>query len=183
LTVSSSYFLFETAPTSRLVFLPQIAVRLNPKSQQRSSPYTHTLNWPELAQQLRQIINTVIRFIKARQREKASLAIAAILFLGGYALGGKLLPELRNAQGSLQLSGVLQVALLVILMGESGAGKTSLLRAGLPHILAGKGVKVHYWEAVPTDWRTCNILSAIPVAKDNAQSALGVPSRTLQTLR
>ena len=36
-------------------------------------------------------------------------------------------------------------------MGASGAGKTSLLRAGLTDILKDKKVKYHYWEAVPSD--------------------------------
>ncbi len=43
---------------------------------------------------------------------------------------------------------------MVVVRGASGAGKTSLLRAGLKHILKnnpdGKDVQFHYWEAVPT---------------------------------
>lgn len=38
---------------------------------------------------------------------------------------------------------------LVILTGESGVGKTSLLRAGLTDILKDKSIDYHYWEAVP----------------------------------
>lgn len=41
---------------------------------------------------------------------------------------------------------------MIVLMGASGAGKTSLLRAGLTHILKGDDdIEYHYWEAVPTD--------------------------------
>jgi hypothetical protein len=44
---------------------------------------------------------------------------------------------------------------MVIVRGASGAGKTSLLRAGLTHILSkpadGKDVNYHYWEATPTE--------------------------------
>jgi hypothetical protein len=40
---------------------------------------------------------------------------------------------------------------LVVLMGASGAGKTSLLRAGLTDVLKGKEIKYHYWEAVPSE--------------------------------
>jgi hypothetical protein len=39
---------------------------------------------------------------------------------------------------------------LVAIMGELGVGKTSLLRAGLTHILQGRDVRYIYWEALPT---------------------------------
>jgi hypothetical protein len=39
---------------------------------------------------------------------------------------------------------------LVVVMGESGVGKTSLLRAGLPYLLNSQHVQSIYWEAVPT---------------------------------
>ncbi len=38
---------------------------------------------------------------------------------------------------------------LVVVMGESGVGKTSLLRAGLSHILVNQDVQYIYWEAIP----------------------------------
>ncbi|HKQ73285.1 MAG TPA: hypothetical protein VJ810_06130 [Blastocatellia bacterium] len=45
--------------------------------------------------------------------------------------------------------------LMVVVRGVSGAGKTSLLRAGLKHIInnspGGDRVSFHYWEAVPTE--------------------------------
>lgn len=40
--------------------------------------------------------------------------------------------------------------LLIVMRGASGAGKTSLLRAGLKHILGDRAI-FHYWEAVPTE--------------------------------
>jgi AAA ATPase domain len=40
---------------------------------------------------------------------------------------------------------------LIVVMGESGVGKTSLLRAGLPYVLTSQHVQSIYWEAVPTD--------------------------------
>jgi hypothetical protein len=39
---------------------------------------------------------------------------------------------------------------LIVLMGESGVGKTSLLRAGIANALRGDGIKTIYWEALPT---------------------------------
>ena len=40
---------------------------------------------------------------------------------------------------------------LIVVMGESGVGKTSLLRAGLSYILKGQNVQYIYWEALPTE--------------------------------
>src|SRR5262249_28766602 len=40
--------------------------------------------------------------------------------------------------------------LMVVVRGASGAGKTSLLRAGLNDIVGDMAV-CHYWEAVPTE--------------------------------
>jgi hypothetical protein len=158
-----------------------------------------------------------IRTLKGRKREQAAFAIAALCFPGGYAVGGKLLPDSKDGldfseyvQIGLYLAGVLCLAytafrvwrlahppelppdkdrpsaikgpmafteadgelfrklgreselqkllglvlddqvLMVVVRGASGAGKTSLLRAGLKHIL-GDRVTFHYWEAVPTE--------------------------------
>lgn len=54
--------------------------------------------------------------------------------------------ELRKLLGYIEDSQVR----LIVLMGASGAGKTSLLRAGLTDILKDKEIAYHYWEAVPT---------------------------------
>src|SRR5262249_42572399 len=40
---------------------------------------------------------------------------------------------------------------LIPLMGESGVGKTSLLRAGLAQTIQRDGLPVTYWEALPAD--------------------------------
>ncbi|WP_394820946.1 ATP-binding protein [Pendulispora albinea] len=69
------------------------------------------------------------------------------------AQDGKLFRELGRENELLKLFGYVRdnQTRMVILMGASGAGKTSLLHAGLTDILADKSVKYHYWEALPTD--------------------------------
>ena len=179
------------------------------------------LDWQQLTPQLRQTIDAAFRFIKARRREEAALAFAALLFWFGYKFSSWLPVELAEflkpwrvvliVQIVLWLAGVMLLAygihriyrlvyvpdlppeknrpsaikgpmaftegdgalfrklgresdlqkllglildnqvLMVVVRGASGAGKTSLLRAGLTHILADKGVHYHYWEAVPTE--------------------------------
>ncbi|MEP7341969.1 MAG: ATP-binding protein, partial [Acidobacteriota bacterium] len=177
-------------------------------------------SWQQLAEQLRQIIETAIRFIQARRREEASLGFAALLFWLGYKFPSFLSPELMEflktwrgvliiqaifyligvalfVYGGYRIWRLVSVAalppakdrpsaikgpmafteadgelfrklgreselqkllglvlddqvLMVVVRGASGAGKTSLLRAGLKHIL-GDRVTFHYWEAVPTE--------------------------------
>lgn len=179
------------------------------------------LDWQVLSQQLQQIINTVIRFIKVRRREEATIGLAAILIWLGYSSVSWLSPELKDFlkgwNGHLIIPGIFFVAggiflsygiyriwklvyiealpppanrpsaikgpqaftpadgelfrklgredelrkllgyieddqvRLVVLMGASGAGKTSLLRAGLTDILKDRDFKYHYWEVVQTE--------------------------------
>jgi hypothetical protein len=53
-------------------------------------------SWQQLAEQLRQIVQTAISFIQARRREEASLAFAALLFWIGYKFSSWLTPELTE---------------------------------------------------------------------------------------
>ena len=70
---------------------------------------------------------------------------------------------------------------LVVMMGESGAGKTSLLRAGLSHLLKDKNIRYVYWEARPTE-AVAGLLKSITQNLDveindlNALLALNIPA-------
>ncbi|HEY6401125.1 MAG TPA: hypothetical protein VI479_06935, partial [Blastocatellia bacterium] len=179
-------------------------------------------NWRQIEETLRQIINTTVRFIRARRREEAAITAGSILIWSGIyfpellekvglkelvalwkgdVIGRSLLiaagagsvlyaafkifrlvyvPDLPPPQdrpsaikgpmafteddGALfrklgrendlqKLLGLIldNQVVMVVVRGASGAGKTSLLRAGLTHILAEKGVNYHYWEAAPTE--------------------------------
>lgn len=176
----------------------------------------------QLEEHFRQIINTAIRFIKARRREEASITLGAFLIWAGISFpewlkkvgvdefvaswkgdvigrsifiatgaglvlyaaykifrlvyvpnlpppqdrpsaikgpmaftedDGALFRKLGRENDMQKLLGLIldNQVVMVIVRGASGAGKTSLLRAGLTHILTEKGVKYHYWEATPTE--------------------------------
>jgi hypothetical protein len=57
---------------------------------------------------------------------------------------------------------------LVVVMGESGVGKTSLLRAGLSSSLAQRNIRMVYWEAVPSSPKE-RLLHAIQASWDTAR--------------
>ncbi|HWO13917.1 MAG TPA: ATP-binding protein, partial [Polyangiaceae bacterium] len=70
---------------------------------------------------------------------------------------------------------------MIILLGASGAGKTSLLRAGLTHALVGSGVRYHYWEAVPSD--SCErLLRTLQVTWSAGGTEPGQSTRSLAAL-
>ncbi|MBS1787982.1 MAG: hypothetical protein JST85_09685 [Acidobacteria bacterium] len=175
----------------------------------------------EFSQQVRSIIDVVIRFVRARKREEASISFGTLLILGGVYLSsglekvglkdffatwhgeaivrglliavgigfvlyggykifrlvyvpplppgkdrpsaikgpmafteadGELFRKLGRESELQKLLGLMldDQVLMVVVRGASGAGKTSLLRAGLKHIL-GDRATFHYWEAVPTE--------------------------------
>jgi hypothetical protein len=59
---------------------------------------------------------------------------------------------------------------LLVLMGESGVGKTSLLRAGLAHALKADAPQPIYWEALPTQ-PASGLLHAVRTAWGKAKGA------------
>jgi Leucine-rich repeat (LRR) protein len=65
---------------------------------------------------------------------------------------------------------------MIAIMGESGAGKTSLLRAGLSHILSQKSVRYIYWEALPSN-PVDRLLHAITATWDVGKD--GAPPQTI----
>jgi hypothetical protein len=179
------------------------------------------LSWQDFPQKLVQFVNKVIELAKARRRERAAIALSAMLFWLGSALINWLPKELQEFvhswRGNLIIPGVFYVTgfvfliygfsrswklthipnvptpmnrpsaikgplaftpddgelfrklgreddlrkllghiqddqvSLIVLMGASGAGKTSLLRAGLTDILKDKDINYHYWEAKSSD--------------------------------
>lgn len=61
--------------------------------------------------------------------------------------------------------------------GESGSGKTSLLRAGLPETLKNRGVRFIYWEATPSNpevdlLKTISNQVAVPLQSSNMMTSL-----------
>jgi len=74
---------------------------------------------------------------------------------GPMAFGPEDGPLFQRLERETELTHLLSLILddqipLVVVRGDSGVGKTSLLRAGLTHMLKDQHVQYLYWEAVPT---------------------------------
>ncbi|WP_394824775.1 AAA family ATPase [Pendulispora albinea] len=120
--------------------------------------------WQRLAERLQQRAHAVLEQVRARRVEgrtadisdPAPLQDRAAAIKGPMAFGpedGALFRKLGRESELQKLLGYIrdERTPLVVLMGASGAGKTSLLRAGLSDILSPTDVISHYWEALPTD--------------------------------
>ena len=67
-------------------------------------------------------------------------------------------------------------------MGDSGVGKTSLLRAGLSDILDKRNIRLIYWEAQPTNPRQ-KLLYAIRARWDTTKDAPPRPNNIAEAVR
>jgi hypothetical protein len=94
-------------------------------------------------------------WVQATPRKAEAAAVKPSAIKGPMAFGqadGELFQRLhRQNEIERLLSFVLDEQIgLVVVTGESGAGKTSLLRAGLSHALKSRDISLVYWEARPS---------------------------------
>src|SRR5262245_44467704 len=77
-------------------FLRPFAVRLNSSLTRYPTQLYMMINWQQIAQNPRQIVDPVIHFIRARRREEATLTFAILLLWIGYSFSNWLTPELKD---------------------------------------------------------------------------------------
>ena len=92
----------------------------------------------------------------------------------------KELIELKNHINNSQIP-------FVVVMGESGAGKTSLLRAGLSYLLQDTETSYIYWEALPRDavgglLKAINTGLALPTEISQLNELLNLPNKAVIVL-
>ena len=91
--------------------------------------------WQALWQQLQQIINALIHFLKARRREEAPIAIAAILFWIGYHFINWFPSELqgfiKSWHGDSIIPGCLYIAGLIFLAMMIGVRNFATTTTGM----------------------------------------------------
>lgn len=91
--------------------------------------------------------------VKPVESTELPTSIKGLMSFTNNAEDGKLFFKLKRDKELAQLKNLIFNAQipLILLMGESGAGKTSLLRAGLSYLLKDSEIKYIYWEALPSD--------------------------------